>query len=263
MPFAISGATKIWWDAVGDGEPIVLISGFTSDSGAWFRVVPHLTAYRVITVDNRGTGHSDTPGGAYTYSVMAADIVSVLDAANVASAHVIGISMGSCIAQELALNHPERVRTLTLVSSNPGTRSSVLPGVGIRLKIAAVAFSNSRLVHNWLEELTYQPSTPRERVQEDTDRRRAVAIKRRGLFGQLRGVARWDRSAELARLAIPTLVLHGENDSIDPVENGRRLAAAIPGAELVVLGDANHQVFTDKEDQAMAAVTGFLTRHSA
>jgi pimeloyl-ACP methyl ester carboxylesterase len=263
MPYALNGNTKIWWESVGDGEPVVLISGFTSDSGAWFRVVPHLTGYRVITIDNRGTGRSDSPRGAYTYAVMASDVVSVLDAAHETVSHVIGISMGSCIAQEVALDHPERVRSLTLVSSNPGTRSSVLPSLSIRVKIGAVAFSKSQVVQRWLEALTYQPSTSRERVREDTERRKAVAIKRRGLFGQLRGVTSWDRSQELTRLKMPTLILHGENDSIDPVENGRRLAAAIPGSELVILPDANHQVFTDKEEESLGAITDFLNRHSA
>jgi len=118
------------WHAEGPpgGEPVLMIMGLGGSSRAWRRLLPHVRAtHRALLFDNRGTGDSDRVGGVMTLGRMAADARAVLDAAGVADAHVVGISMGGMIAQQLALDHPDRVRSLALLCTSPGGGSGGPP----------------------------------------------------------------------------------------------------------------------------------------
>jgi 3-oxoadipate enol-lactonase len=113
MPFVENQGAKIYWDQQGSGEPLLLIMGLSYPSYMWHRTRPVLAqSYRTIALDNRGVGQSDVPAGVYPIALMASDAAAVLDAANVQSAHVFGVSMGGMIAQEFALRYPRRVRSL-------------------------------------------------------------------------------------------------------------------------------------------------------
>src|SRR5580658_10137848 len=115
MPYATSSGIRIFWEEAGAGEPLLLIMGLGYSHEMWHRTLPVVSAhYRTILFDNRGVGKSDVPQGAYSVAQMAADAAAVLDAAGIARAHVFGISMGGMIAQEFALNYPERVNRLVL-----------------------------------------------------------------------------------------------------------------------------------------------------
>ena len=120
-----SGA-KLYWEEHGAGDPLLLIMGLGASLEAWDRIAPALAKkYRTILFDNRGVGRSDVPPGPYSLETMADDAAAVLDAADVPSAHVMGISMGGMIAQELALRHPRRVRKLILGCTSCGGREAV------------------------------------------------------------------------------------------------------------------------------------------
>jgi pimeloyl-ACP methyl ester carboxylesterase len=115
MPYAQSRGARIFWEEDGTGDPVLLIMGHRWSRRMWYRVTPALTRnHRVILFDNRGVGDSDAPKGPYTIPLMADDARAVLDAANVESAHVYGVSMGGVIAQHLGCHHRARVRSLIL-----------------------------------------------------------------------------------------------------------------------------------------------------
>src|SRR6201984_2565149 len=115
MPFVENQGAKLYWDEQGSGEPLLLIMGLSFPSYMWHRSRPVLASrYHSIAFDNRGIGQSDVPGGVYSISLMASDAAAVLDAAGVETAHIFGVSMGGMIAQEFALQYPERVRSLIL-----------------------------------------------------------------------------------------------------------------------------------------------------
>src|SRR5881394_1227437 len=116
------------YEVHGDGEPVLLIMGLSGSGRAWYRMLPHLAGrYRAITFDNRGTGGSPPVIGRLTMADMVDDALSVLDAAGHDTAHVFGVSMGGMIAQHLALDHRERVRSLILGCTTPGGRRAAPP----------------------------------------------------------------------------------------------------------------------------------------
>ena len=128
MPFAHNGGVGLHWRAEGDGEPVLMIMGLGANSLGWYRVLPHVAEhYRGIVFDNRGTGRSDPIGRVLKMEDLVEDALAVLDAAGEQSAHVVGASMGGMIAQQLALHHPDRVRSLALCCTTPVSRSGPPP----------------------------------------------------------------------------------------------------------------------------------------
>ncbi len=117
---------NMYYETHGEGEPLLLIEGLGYSSWMWYKQIPELSKqYRVIVYDNRGVGNSDKPDSEYTIELMADDAASLLSALGVGSAHVLGVSMGGYIAQELALRHSEKVKSLTLASTNKGEGNSL------------------------------------------------------------------------------------------------------------------------------------------
>src|SRR5579864_7810923 len=126
MPFVENQGSRIYWDQQGSGEPILLIMGLGYTSHMWYRIRPRLAEhYRTLACDNRGVGRSDVPPGPYSIPLMASDAAAVLDAAQVETAHIFGVSMGGMIAQELALQNAKRVRSLVLGCTSAGGPTAV------------------------------------------------------------------------------------------------------------------------------------------
>src|ERR1700730_5277683 len=126
MPFVENRSAKIYWDEQGSGEPLLLINGLSYPSYMWHRTRPFLAqSFRTIAFDNRGIGQSDVPPGIYSIALMASDAAAVLDAAGLTSPHVFGVSMGGMIAQEFALQYPQRVRSLILACTAAGGPEAV------------------------------------------------------------------------------------------------------------------------------------------
>jgi 3-oxoadipate enol-lactonase len=252
-------------DTGGTAPPVLLIMGLGMTATGWWRTVPVLrdAGFRVLAFDNRGMGRSERPPGPYTVPQMAEDAVSVLDAAGVDAAHVYGISLGGMIAQEAALRHPERVAGLVLGATTRGGAAHVPAGrdVGALVELRARMSAEQAV---WASvPINYGARTRRhggDRIAADIEQRLRYPVEGEFYAAQLAAAHGHDAAVEGIRA--PTLVVHGEEDSLIPAVNGERLASAIPGAELALWPDAAHLYFTD-EPQADRGVAAFLSALSS
>jgi 3-oxoadipate enol-lactonase len=260
MPYTTHAGIRIWWEEEGSGEPLLLIMGLGATLEWWIRLRPALVArYRTIVFDNRGAGKSDVPAGPYAIPAMANDAAAVLDAAGVSSAHVLGYSMGGYIAQELALGHPGRLRSLILASTSCGGRDAVRAEPEVVSALGARATMTREEAARGMVPYTFDAATPRQRVEEDLAMRLRANVTNQGYFAQFAAIRAWGGAHDrLKDIATPTLVVHGETDRLVPPENGRILARAIPNARLVMLPQASHIFMTDQPDAARGAILSFL-----
>lgn len=259
MPYVDNAGVKIYWESQGTGDPLLLIMGLGYTMDMWFRTEPVLSQrYRTIMFDNRGVGRSDVPPGPYPIATMAADAAAVMDAAGVARAHVVGVSMGGMIAQEFALQYPGRTRSLVLACTTHGGPEAVLADAEVITTLMARGTMSAEEGIQAMIPFIYDPSTPRERIEEDLVIRRRTFPTAQGYFAQVQGIFAFESLSRLAQIKAPTLVVHGESDRLVPSENGRRLARLIAGARLVMIPGASHIFPTDQPDIAHEAILAFL-----
>jgi 3-oxoadipate enol-lactonase len=258
MPFLQNQGARIYWDEQGSGIPVLLIMGLGYPSYLWHRMRPTLNEqYRTIALDNRGSGQSDAPVGPYPIALMASDAAAALDAAGVKSAHVFGLSMGGMIAQEFALQYPERVRSLILGCTAPGGPNAVRAEKQVTDILMARGLSPEEAARA-MRPYIYDSATPLDRIEEDLVIRRQWFPRPEGYMAQLQGILAWESYTRLERITAHTLVIHGQSDQLVPAGNGELIAAKIPGAKLVMLPQASHIFPTDQPEPSRRAVMDFL-----
>ena len=253
MPRANANGIEIEYESFGDpsAAPLLLIMGLGAQMLSWDEDFCELLAsrgFRVIRFDNRDSGLSTWVEEAYTLDDMAADAVGLLDALGISAAHIVGASMGGFIAQLVALNHPDRVLTLTSIMSGPNGQEHVQPtdeGRAVLLVPAPETPEQRVDVGLWAKEKLLGPADPYDEAYERGKIERAIAraYHPAGFVRQLQAIgAAPGRLERLRSLRVPTLVIHGAADILVPVENGRMVAAAIPDARLVEIEGMGHDV---------------------
>jgi len=258
MPFVESDEVKIYWDTQGNGAPILLIMGLGWPASSWFRTRPTLNEkYRTIAFDNRGVGQSGAPPGPYSMAQMASDAAAVLKAAGVNTAHILGVSMGGMIAQEFALQYPQKVRSLILGCTMAGGTDAVQASTDV-IEVLMSRGVDPEAFAAAINPFIYDAGTPRARMDEDLAARRKWFPTPEGYFAQLQAIIGWEAYSRIAQIQAPTLVLHGETDRLVPPENGKLIAGRIPGAKLVMIPNASHVFNTDQPGTAHAAILEFL-----
>lgn len=245
-----------------DGQPVLFVMGLGADRRGWiFQRMAFGRRSLCVTLDNRGVGESATPPGPYSLEQMARDAVTVLDAAGIDSAHVIGASMGGVIAQIMAVRHPTRVRSLTLACTScrhHEWRRELLEEweeVARTQGMGALGMKAFRWLIN-----------PRIRkrfgVWLDILARIVLSSPSEGFANQARAILDMpdDMRDELHLVKVPTLVIVGSQDILTPVGDSEELAEMITGAELVVIGGAAHGVNVEAPAKFNETVLGFLDR---
>ena len=262
MPYTTSSdGARIHYEVHGTGDPVLLIMGLGSNAYGWHRTIPWLDErYQAIAFDNRGTGRSDVPEGAYTIAQMADDAAAVLDATGHDRAHVIGASLGGMIAQRLAIAHPRRLRSLVLVCTTPGGRHATRASGEVTEALVQTGEDPSTAYRRnaWFLYGEDTRTNHPERIEEDVAARTKIPTGATGYFGQLQAATEHDTWEELPAIAVPTLVVHGDADLLIPTANGERLAERIPGARLVLIPGAGHMLQADGGATFRDAVLGFL-----
>jgi len=266
--FADANGARLYYEVYGEGEPLLLIMGLGANHLAWTAQVPvYAREFRVIVFDNRGTGQSDFPeGGDYTIPLLADDAAALLDALGIDAANVYGVSMGGMIAQEMALRHPEKVRSLILGATSPGGPHAVAPDAQALRALLDQGAAVDSAINSALLDVLISPTYLAERGSEVLQKFQGLAdypaTPPESYAAQLQAAARHDTYDRLPDIAAPTLVLHGTDDPLLPVGNARILAERIPGAKLVLLEGARHGYILEKQAEADAAVLEFLHAHA-
>jgi 3-oxoadipate enol-lactonase len=267
VPRARNRTVSVHYESTGAGAAVLLVMGLGMNATGWWRTVPVLLAngLRVLTFDNRGVGRSDRPTGPYTTAVMADDAVAVLDATAVQRAHVYGISLGGMIAQEIALRHPDRIARLVLGATMPGGDGAVpadeetLEFFQRRGQMPAEEAVWASVPYNYSTRTRVQHG---DRIAQDIRQRLRYPIEPEPYAAQLAAALGHDAHDRLARVRAPTLVVHGQEDVMVPLANGRLLANLIPDARLLELRGAAHLYPTD-EPNADHEIAAFLTASAA
>jgi pimeloyl-ACP methyl ester carboxylesterase len=251
----------------GVGEPVLLITGWTISSAVFDPVAElYLPHVRVIAYDHRGAGRSAPWPAPVSMAMLAADAARVLDDRGIAAAHVVGLSMGACVALELAIRMPQRVKSLVLVGGGAGgpttTRPTLRAAAGTlgnvvedtirhrRVWPAAALFSEDHRKCHPDTVAAQMPFFARHRAPPWTTGWQTVAV---ACFG---------RRASLEQVQAATLVLHGGRDAMTPVANAQLLADGIPRAELHIASDAGHAVPLEHPEVTAELLVGWVRRHS-
>jgi pimeloyl-ACP methyl ester carboxylesterase len=241
---------------------LILIQGMGFDRFGWEPVLRKLRRhFRLVLVDNRGCGRSDRPPGLFAVADMAGDIVAVLDAAGIRRAHVLGVSLGGMVAQELAVTHSERVDGLVLACTTRGWPFAYpMPDASVRLILAtaglAAEVARRRHIENALSARTVQDHP--ELVDQLIELQGSQPADPRARSAQAAAGALYAGRLRQARIGARTLVLHGGADTVVDPRNGRLLADRIPDARLVTFPDLGHLLFWEDPDGFTDAVTSFL-----
>jgi pimeloyl-ACP methyl ester carboxylesterase len=254
MPSVDASGTELHYLRAGEGEPMLLIQGMSATHLAWGR--PFLDelegSFECIVFDNRGMGLSGRAELPFTIADLAGDAAGLLDALEIESAHVVGISMGGMIAQELALAHPERISTLTIGASYcGGPGGSLMAPEDLQMLGAAYASGDPEQVFRAMWEINLSPG-----FREDDSRFAAFAEMGSQLpapqpvvLQQMRACAEHDTSERLSRIKLPTLVIHGDADRLLGYSNGQAIAKSIP-ARLETLEGVGHMFWWEQPQRA-------------
>jgi 3-oxoadipate enol-lactonase len=266
MPKALVNGINIFYKVQGSGEPLILIMGLGGECGDWvLQLRAFKKYYRVITFDNRGVGKSDKPGEPYTVKTMADDTVGLMDYLEIDKAHLLGVSMGGMVAQEVAINHPERVRKLILVSTNAGRDEKgrhspgFLKAMGLKEDFSdedIVSADIGKVMASLNAHAFSGGAIKLMAVPYCWVRGKLFGIK--GLKGQFEAAMTHSTRDRLHMIRAPTLVMAGSEDRIVPSGSADVLASRIPNARLVKIEGGSHTIVAEKRGRFNREVLDFL-----
>jgi pimeloyl-ACP methyl ester carboxylesterase len=274
VPRASVNGIEIEYETFGDRDspPMVLIGGLGTQLITWDEEFCEMLAsagFWVIRFDNRDAGRSTwLDGREYSLDDMADDTVGLMDALGIVSAHIVGASMGGFIAQLIALDHRERVLTLTTMISGPNGPEHVQPTPeATALLVTPAPPDREGRIDSGVDakQKLLGPADPfdepyeRGRVTQAVDR----AYNPAGFLRQLQAImAAPGRVGRLQSVGVPTLVVHGDADILVPVENGRMVAAAVPGSRLLEIPGMGHDVPRRVWPEVVDAITDLARQTS-
>jgi pimeloyl-ACP methyl ester carboxylesterase len=275
MATAKIGDIDVYYEEHGTGEPLLLIMGLAADCQAWvFQLPAFAERFRTIAFDNRGVGRSSKPTGPYSIHQMADEAAALLDQLGIESAHVVGVSMGGMIAQELVLRHPEKVRRLVLACTYPepdadveehrefsvGQLGGKVSAAG-EIEIDLSAVDPFAFLQQMLPTVFNQEFIERElpKLMQVFSGALQYGFSMEAILGQVAAVMGHKATDRLHRIASPTLVITGDADRLIPPANSDILAREIPNARLVKVPGGSHGFNFETPDVFNREVLAFLT----
>ena len=246
MPFAIAGdGTRIHYEVTGITKraPVLLVQGLGGEKNSWnLQRAALALRHRTIAFDNRGAGRSDKPDGKYNLEEMADDAIAVLDAAGIETAHIVGLSMGGAISQIIALKHPNRVRSLTLVATacrNHAWREELLQSWATTAETQGMTAVGKEAARWMIGPRSFRRVLPALGWMGPLQ----LFNTANAFVSQVKAILSTDDGAlntELANIVCPTMVVVGNQDVLTPRGDAEEIASLIPTAELVIISGGAH-----------------------
>ena len=276
MPTVTVGEVELYYEEAGAGEPVLLIMGLGADSNAWIHQVPELSRrYRTVTLDNRGVGRSSKPPGPYSIAQMADEAASVMAHAGLGRAHVVGVSMGGMIAQELAINHPQRVASLVLVNTYAAPTANIeelnqtaLAAFGLGGSAggdeAAPGAIDPMAIFQHMLPILFSERFIRDELFAQVPQLTAglaYGFSLEAVLAQAAACLAHNATDRLHKITNPTLVLVGTEDRFIPPHHSDALAAGIAGATLVKFEKGTHGMNVEIPEPFNTEVVRFLAAH--
>ena len=263
MEYARVGDLNMCYELRGEGHPLVLIMGLTANMDWWDpETIEELSKrYRVLVFDNRGAGRTGTPEeGEFTCGQMADDTAGLMDALGIEHAHVVGVSMGGMIAQELALNHLEKVDKLVLCVTFCGGGNTVYASQEVLQIMADTSGTVDDLIRRTLSIMF--PAEWLEANESHFEDFRECYLRApctaQNTIRQFMGTTKLDTYDHLPEIKAPTLVMCGAEDVLIPPENAAIIAGRIPGAKLIEYEGAGHGFIWERRDDFLKDLIDFL-----
>jgi len=253
---------ELVYELRGARSPLVLIHGAQGDQTMFSELASRFAdRFRVLTFDQRGSGLSEKPHTAYSIAQLADDTAALMDHLGFAPAHVVGVSMGGTIAQELALRHSAKVRSVILGCTTPGGSKAIRIGSGA----FAAAYSTQAMSAEERGRALAEAAFTKGYIERHPEIVPAMIQARRqrpldpvALELRIKAVLAHDAYERLPQISCPTLVITGKDDALVAWQNSQLLADCIPGAKLAVLEPAGHCFWLEQPQQSFDAMNEFL-----
>jgi 3-oxoadipate enol-lactonase len=263
MPYATANGIRIYYETEGSGEPLVLVTGYSSDVSHWITVRDELSRhFQIVMVDNRGAGRTDPPVGPFSMQDMADDVLGLCESLQLQKPHLLGHSMGGAIVQSIAYRHPKRIGKVILSQTFCKFRELGRAIIRASLHLAEYeipARYQYEMIFPWLfSEDFYHDSRKLEMFLE-----RKVSYPYRTpievMHKHFAAMCDFDSSSWYHKIAAETLVLGGEQDLLCPLEDNVFLCKGIKGAKLHVFPRMGHMASLEIPKEHNRVVCEFLT----
>ncbi len=253
MPTVRVDDINLYYDTQGEGIPLVLIMGLRRNIEWWYCQIPSLSKYfKVIIFDNRGAGRSDKPDIEYSIPLFADDTAGLMEALGIHNAHILGISMGGYVAQELALKYPDKVRSLILGCTGCGGNRAVLMSEERMNKFTAnEGLSPEEILRKDMDIYfsdRFIEAHP-EKVQEFVNVSLRYYQPKEAFFRQFEACLKHDTADRLSGIKVPVLIMAGDDDPLVPPENSRILKERMPHAQLYLFPGLRHCFFIEAGEE--------------
>ncbi len=260
MPYASANNISLYYEIQGEGSPLVFLHGLGSSIKDWENQINYFAKkYQVITPDLRGHGKSDKPKEHYSVPLFSADITQFIKTVVNQPVHLIGHSLGGMVAFQLAIDHPELLKSLTIINSGPSVIfPSLISRVRFLMRLLSVRLFGMHQISHALAKMLFP--NPQQLSLRTQFIHRWMENDPHAYLNSLHAFHDWDVTAKLSSIKCPTLIVGSDHD-YTPIAYKDFYTRLIPNAELAIIPNSYHMANLDQPDEVNKALDNFLTKH--